>query len=109
MSGVSNKNLEVISMISMDVVEEAIDKWGFDAQLRMVQEECAELIAEINHFCRNSRQKKARESLIEETADVLIVLQNLFVLFNDMGELDTLKKYVDMKMKRVIERINKSS
>ncbi len=37
----------------MNIYEQALKAWGADAQLGMVQEECAELIKVINKYWRN--------------------------------------------------------
>ncbi len=49
----------------------AIAAWGEAPQWRMVQEECAELIAEINRF---DRGRSDESKLADEIADVIIVL-----------------------------------
>lgn len=53
---------------------DALAAWGSTAQLRMVQEECGELIAEINRF---ERGRASIDALCEEAADVLITLSCL--------------------------------
>ncbi len=56
------------------LLERAIGLYGTEAQLGMVQEECAELIAAISHYKRR-RSSEAEEEVIEETADVLIMVE----------------------------------
>jgi len=53
-----------------ELFEKAVEKWGTEPQLRMVQEEAAELIAEINRYLR---QRTNDLDLAEEVADVLIM------------------------------------
>ena len=51
--------------------EDAVKKWGSESQFRMVQEECAELIAAISQWVRG---RVYRDAIAEEVADVIIVL-----------------------------------
>lgn len=53
-------------------VADAIDKWGIATNLRMVQEEAAELAVRVSHVCRG---RLPVESLAEEAADVLLTLE----------------------------------
>lgn len=50
--------------------ERAVELWGAEKQWRMVQEECGELIAEVNRF---DRGRAVVAELAEEVADVTIV------------------------------------
>lgn len=59
-------------------LEAALEKWGDTQQWRMVQEECAELIAAVNRHLRG--RKGAREALIEEVADVILVIQQARIM-----------------------------
>lgn len=74
----------------------AIEKYGEAAQLRQLQEECAELIVAVNHFFR--QRQNAREELIEEFADVTIVLMELTPSLNYK---DKLTNMIDYKLARL--------
>lgn len=74
----------------------AIEKYGEAAQLRQLQEECAELIVAVNHFFR--QRQNAREELIEEFADVTIVLMELTPSLNYKDELTNM---IDYKLGRL--------
>lgn len=50
----------------------AIRKWGKDAQLNVLQEECGELIVAISHLKR--MRPNAMKEFIEELADVNIMV-----------------------------------
>ena len=55
---------------------------GYEHQIRQAQEECAELIAALNHFCRGRRG--ATDEVAEEMADVeILLLQLRKILEND--------------------------
>lgn len=67
------------------ITKSAIKKFGNAAQLRQLQEECAELIVAVNHYFR--KRPQAREELIEEVADVTIMLMELTPPLNHSDEL----------------------
>jgi hypothetical protein len=58
--------------------ERALEVWGVEAQLRQAQEELAELIAAINRYMR---QRTQSDAVVEEIADVEIMLAQLKVVF----------------------------
>lgn len=78
----------------------AIEKFGQEAQLRQLQEECAELIVAVNHFFRQRRD--AREELIEEFADVTIMLMELTPPLNNSGKLTDM---IDHKLARLSSKL----
>ena len=63
--------------------KEAIAYWGQRRQMRMVQEECAELILAVSHFLRHVdrggewNEGGEVDNLVEETADVLNMAEQL--------------------------------
>ncbi len=59
-------------------LRKVINKFGKEAQCRQVMEECAELIQAVN---KNLRSAGAKENLIEEMADVGIMLDQLRIMF----------------------------
>lgn len=58
----------------------AIGAWGPLAQMGMVQEECAELIAAIN---QRRRGRLEIEDLAEEVADIEITMESLRIIVGD--------------------------
>lgn len=56
----------------------ALRVWGADAQMDMCAEECGELIAALNRF-RRGRSTKA--AVVEELADVSIMLEQMALIF----------------------------
>lgn len=58
-----------------------IKKEGTEPQIRQAQEECAELITALNHFCRGRRG--SRDEVAEEMADVEILLLQLRKIFKN--------------------------
>lgn len=55
------------------ILKEAIDTWGLEAQMRMLQEEAGELVASVSHFLRG----RGGEGFHEELADVWILLDQM--------------------------------
>lgn len=61
---------------------QSIIKYGEEPQCRQAMEECAELIQAINKYIRYPDRKDCHNNLIEEIADVEIMLYQLKVMFN---------------------------
>ena len=57
----------------LETARAALDEWGHAAQLRQVQEECAELIAAINRAARG----RGNANMIEEAGQVWLMLLQL--------------------------------
>ena len=89
-----------------ETLKQAIDLWGIDSQFRMLQEECAELIVATSHLLRN-RSTSEMINVIEEIADVLIMIQQVVLHFDHHyfdGE-TMIHEYISQKMLRLKERI----
>lgn len=80
------------------VYSDAITKWGPTLQMRMAQEECAELIAVINHV---SRGRVGFEALAGEVADVEIMCAQLRQIVGNRLVEEAKKQ----KLERLAERI----
>lgn len=78
----------------------AFKQFGKEAQLRMLQEECAEVIASVNHHLRG-RDPEANE-LAEEIADVFILLNQVV---DGMGLSAKSFEYVKMKIERLEKKL----
>ncbi len=60
--------------------EKSLKKWGFDFQLDMVVEECAELIKAVQKSKRKSNSEtfqERMESIVEEAVDVDLMIEQL--------------------------------
>jgi NTP pyrophosphatase (non-canonical NTP hydrolase) len=55
-----------------DLYARAISLWGANAQIRMLQEECGELVAMVNRF---DRKRCGVEDVAAEVADVMILCE----------------------------------
>lgn len=88
----------------IDTYKQAIKTYGEHAQKLMAIEEMSELTKEI---CKDFRGKLNREHLIEEMADVLIMLDQMLVLYKISGEEVGLMRI--KKVERLKERLEKQN
>jgi phosphoribosyl-ATP pyrophosphohydrolase len=63
------------------VYRAALNRWGIVLQLDMVQEEAAELIIAVNKMKRAKHTDSATADLIEEMADVYVMLRQLEIAY----------------------------
>lgn len=87
-----------------DTYKQAIETYGEKAQKLMAIEEMSELTKEI---CKDFRGKLNRENLIEEMADVLIMLDQMLILYKISGEEVGLMRI--KKVERLKERLEKQN
>lgn len=87
-----------------DTYKQAIETYGVRAQKLMAIEEMSELTKEI---CKDFRGKIDREHLIEEMADVLIMLDQMLILYKISGEEVGLMRI--KKVERLKERLEKQN
>lgn len=73
-----------------DVCKKAVDVFGEPIQLDIAIEECAELIKAISKYKRYCG-KESIEDVIEEMADVYIMLNQLLIIFD--GKWESLGNY----------------
>ena len=80
-----------------------VETYGNDAQEDMAIEECSELVKAILKL-RRSDEKTAemREAVIDEIADVQIMLSQLEIIFNCVAEVED---RIDFKINRQMGRI----
>lgn len=88
----------------IDTYKQAIETYGVRAQKLMAIEEMSELAKEI---CKDFRGELNRENLIEEMADVLIMLDQMLILYKISGEEVGLMRI--KKVERLKERLEKQN
>lgn len=88
----------------IDTYKQAIETYGERAQKLMAIEEMSELTKEI---CKDFRGKLNREHLVEEMADVLIMLDQLLLMYKVSEE--EIVSMCTRKMKRLKERLEKQN
>lgn len=91
-----------------DVAAEACATWGPTAQATMIVEEVGEFLTA---FARLSRDRATREQVIEEAADVIVVLGSALVLVGGKGNetLALLAEAVEGKVARLRERLARAN
>ena len=87
------------------VLIKAIAKYG-NGQLDIAQEKCAELIQAISKWKRYG-SINAKINVIEEVADVTIMLEQLKIMFNISDEI--LEDEVDCKIDRLDKRMEEKN
>lgn len=85
-------------MTSKTIYRTALKTWGFNAQAIMTIEECSELIKALTKFFRNFE----RENVLEEIADVEIMLEQLREHFGNR----VINKIKKEKLERLTRRLN---
>ena len=86
--------------VSKEILEKAIKTWGTHAQLLMVLEEMSELQKEI--LKNINRGKDNLDAIIDETADVEIMLEQLKYIFKIQEQV---KERIPVKLEKVKARL----
>lgn len=81
-------------------LENAISIFGNRLQCEVAVEEMAELTKEI---IKNFRGKQNRENIIEEVADVQIMIEQIKIIFNCFDEVEN---EIKNKMERLSDRVD---
>lgn len=81
-----------------NILKRAIATFGEIAQKIMVLEETSELQKEV---CKSLRGADNRDAIVEETADLLIMLEQLKIMHNITDE--ELEKVIEFKLNRLDE------
>lgn len=86
--------------IEVELLQKCLDTWGKLAQVVMVFEETAELNKEL---CKNLRGKDNRAEILDEIADVSIMLREMMILFKISP--DEMQDRIRYKMARIRARL----
>lgn len=92
-------------MKQLNVIHKAIDKYGIALQKIIAVEEMSELIKEIS---KDIRGFENRDQIIEEIADVEIVIQELSLIYNCTFEVLAMRKKKIERLKKRLENEEKS-
>ena len=87
----------------MDILEKAIKHYGAENQMAQSIEELAELIVAINKYTRYPDEIESKHHVIEEIADVLIMIDQLKIIL-DIKDYE-IRCYRDYKLQRLEKRI----
>ena len=92
----------------MDILEKAIKHYGAKNQMGVACEESAELIQAISKCLRYKDDIEARNNLVEEIADVLIMIDQLKIIVNIKDyEIECYRRYKLDRLERRIENEKK--
>ena len=78
----------------LTLYEEAIAKWGEEAQTNMLDEECGELITAVARF---KRGRATHKDVMTELADVFIMVEQIATMMN----YEDFEKELDRKLVRL--------
>lgn len=84
----------------LNLYADALDKWGINAQVMMLFEECGELLSAI---AKLDRGRVDKDSVITELADVSIMVEQMALVFG----YDDYKKEKESKLERLKGRLEK--
>jgi hypothetical protein len=88
----------------MDILEKAIKHYGVENQMIQTMEELSELSVAISKCLRYKDDIEARNNLVEEVEDTLIMIDQLKIIMNIKNyELECYRQY---KLERLEKRIN---
>lgn len=80
-------------------LDEIIKTYGADKQIDVAIEEMAELTKAL---LKDRRDSKSRADIIDEVADVSVMIEQLIIMYGIAGEV---AERIDFKINRQIERI----
>ena len=86
-------------MIDDERIKTIADHYGIENQMRQLAEECSELAVEASHSARIGTTVK----IIEEMADVLIMMEQVIYLANIA--IEDIDECIQFKIDRQLERI----
>ena len=75
-------------MLTEEILKLAIETFGAEAQKRQAQEELSELVVALSHEIRGRKS----QNVAEEIADVLIMMQQLILIYNNGEDVARFKK-----------------
>ena len=82
-----------------ELIKQALDTWGVEAQLDMVVEECAELIDAV---CKWRRRRIESSKVLEEGVDVELMIEQLKHMLDAPNLWEQVR---EQKLKRLSERL----
>ena len=96
----ANNEVKNLKLEDSERCELIADHYGLNNQISIAIEELSELTKEL---CKFKRYRNNREQIIDECADVLIMVDQLLYLFNAGEEVD---ERIDFKLSRQLKRIS---
>lgn len=85
-----------------EIYKKALTEWGGEEQMKILQEECAELITAVFHYGR--KRPECLLGLREELADVYIMVGQIIEFLGS----EFVEEVVDFKLNKVKERLDEN-
>lgn len=89
-------------MTKQELYNNAIQRWGIEAQVDMFHEEVGELLSALNKY---KRGRVGKDAVVTEIADVQIMAEQLATWFGE----DEVRKEKEYKLNRLARRVQKAS
>lgn len=89
-------------MTKQELYNNAIQRWGIEAQVDMFHEEVGELLSALNKY---KRGRVGKDAVVTEIADVQIMAEQLAVWFGE----DEVRREKEYKLNRLARRVQKAS
>lgn len=96
-------NIFSIKKWKIEVYTKALEKWGKPLQIIMGIEEMSELTKELTKYLRGNNER--RNKLIEEIADVSIMLEQLILIFDCQNEFEIKKSEKFLRLDEMLKQI----
>lgn len=87
------------------ILNRALAKWGTDAQVKMLREECLECAIAIGKFNERGGTKEQFDNVIDEIADVGIMFMQMLHV---EGWDEKIQERIDFKINRLEKRLDKN-
>jgi len=95
------KMMEGHNMTRGEILQSAINKWGADAQMGVLIEECAELIQAVSKIKRGEGARDDWDNFAEELADVQIMIDQMRLIVGP----GTVDNWEERKLSRLERRL----
>ena len=106
-----NIGTRLITPEQRELLKKARDTYGSRTQVTIAAEECSELTKELLKYLRfeepETGVEKTRKSVISETADVLIIMDHIFNIF-EISSWELIDQ-IDLKLKRLKKWLDNSN
>jgi NTP pyrophosphatase (non-canonical NTP hydrolase) len=94
-------------MMKQEQIKAMVTHYGTNDRVRLLMEECGELVQAGNKILRYTDSNKTRDNLLEEMVDVSIMIEQIRTLFNyDDLEWNDMEQYkINRCKKRFMEEV----
>lgn len=90
-----------------EVFESAIQKWGRQKQIEMIEEEAIELALAVRKYLRKGETDETKDNIVDELADIQVMVYQSIYLFPELHE--KVVERFNYKVSRLKRRISESN